>query len=348
MTRKVIVFLFLGVAAYLQALGAPDEKLVLWFQQPARNPMNEALAIGNGRMGALVFGAPDAERLSINESSLWTGDENPGGNYDTMGAYQVFGNVLINLRDQEKAANYRRDLDLGQALAHVQYECNGVKFEREFFCSHPAGVLVARFTASKRGSYSGSIEMNDSHNAKTIVSGNRMTVSGQLDNGLKYEWQMIVLHDGGSLASLTNGAVLEFKDCENLTLLIAAGTDYAFDNAKHFRGEDPHARLTAQLDAAAKKGYRKLKTEHVKDFQALFNRVSLDLGASSPAQRALPTDQRKLEAFKTVDPELEQLLFQYGRYLLISCSRPGGLPANLQGLGTTTIIRPGTVIITRT
>src|ERR1700733_14868495 len=132
MTRKVIVFLFLGVAAYLQALGAPDEKLVLWFQQPARNPMNEALAIGNGRMGALVFGAPDAERLSINESSLWTGDENPGGNYDTMGAYQVFGNVLINLRDQEKAANYRRDLDLGQALAHVQYECNGVKFEREF------------------------------------------------------------------------------------------------------------------------------------------------------------------------------------------------------------------------
>src|SRR5580658_3814375 len=166
MNRKMLVLLITCAAIALPALGAPDDKLVLWFQKPAVNPMNEALAIGNGRMGALVFGDPSQERLSINESSLWTGDENPGGNYDTMGAYQVFGNVLVNLRDQEKAANYRRDLDLGQALAHAQYECNGVKFEREFFCSHPAGVFVARFTASKRGSYSGSIEMNDSHNAK--------------------------------------------------------------------------------------------------------------------------------------------------------------------------------------
>jgi alpha-L-fucosidase 2 len=104
------------------------------------------------------------------------------------------------------------------------------------------------------------------------------------------------------------------------------------DSAKHFRGEDPHAHLTAQLDAAARKSFRTLKAEHVKDFQAFFNRVSLNLGESSLAQRSLPTDQRKLKAFHAVDPELEQLLFQYGRYLMISCSRPGGLPANLQGL----------------
>jgi alpha-L-fucosidase 2 len=331
MTRKTFVLSVLCVSIALRSFGADEDKLVLWFQQPATEPMNEALAIGNGRMGALVFGAPGKERLSLNENSLWTGDENPGGNYDTMGAYQVLGNVFINLPGHESADHYRRDLDLGRALANARYECNGVKFERQFFCSHPAGVLAARFTAGQRGRYTGSIEMNDSHKAKTVVSGNRMTVSGQLDNGLQYEWQIVALHDGGTLAA-ANGPALECKDCDSLTLLIAAGTDYSLDGAQHFRGEDPHARLTAQLDAAAQKSYRELKAEHVKDFQAFFNRVSLDLGASSPAQRALPTDQRKLQAFQTVDPELEQLLFQYGRYLLISCSRPGGLPANLQGL----------------
>ena len=332
MTRKIITFFVFLVTISVRGFGATDDSLVLWFQQPAKNPMNEALAIGNGRMGALVFGAPAQERLSINESSLWTGDENPGGNYDTMGAYQVFGNAFIDLPGHTNSTNYRRDLDLGQALAHLRYECNGVKYEREYFCSHPAGALVARFAASQHGTYTGRIDMNDSHNATTIVAGNRITVSGKLDNGLKYEWQMVVLHDAGNLAAATNDHSLEFKNCESLTLLIAAGTDYSFNGANHFRGEDPHARLTAQLDATARKSYDELKSEHVKDYQSLFNRVSLNLGESSPAQRALPTDQRKLAAFKTVDPELEQLLFQYGRYLLISCSRPGGLPANLQGL----------------
>jgi alpha-L-fucosidase 2 len=329
MTRKFVLSV-LYVAIALQSFAATDDKLVLWFQQPATQPMNEALAIGNGRIGALVFGGPSKERLCLNEDSLWTGDENPSGNYDTMGAYQVLGNVFINLPGHDSAGHYRRDLDIGQALSHVKYECNGAKFEREFFCSHPAGVIAARLTASQRGRYTGSIEMNDGHNTKTVVSGNRMTVSGQLANGLKYEWQMVAMHEGGTLAA--HGSALDFKDCDSLTLLIAAGTDYAMDPAKNFRGEDPHARLTAQLDTAMQKSYRKLKAEHVKDFQSLFNRVALNLGESSPAQRVLPTDQRKLKAFQTVDPELEQLLFQYGRYLLISCSRPGGLPANLQGL----------------
>ena len=332
MNRNAFILFVLCVSIVSRSFGAVDSKLVLWFQEPAKDPMNEALAVGNGRMGALVFGAPAKERLSINESSLWTGDENPSGNYDTMGAYQVFGNLFVNLPSHEPAGNYRRDLDLGQALARVSYDCNGVTFNREFFCSHPAGVLVACFTASQGGHYTGSIKMDDSHNAATLVSGNRMIVSGPLDNGLKYEWQMAALHQGGTLEAAAGGSSFEFKDCDSLTLLIAAGTDYALNGAKHFRGPDPHARLTAQLDAAAQKSYSELKAEHVKDFQSLFDRVSLNLGDSTPAQRALPTDRRKLEAFRAVDPELEQLLFQYGRYLLISCSRPGGLPANLQGL----------------
>ena len=307
--------------------------LTLWYQQPAdgQKPMEQALPIGNGRMGALIFGSPANERLSINESSLWTGDENPSGDYEHMGAYQVFGNVFIRPQGQEQATHYRRDLDIQHALAHVSYELEGVEFNREFFCSHPAGVIAARLTAGKRGAYSGSIEMADSHQARALASGNRMTVSGKLANGLRYEWQVMVLHEGGTLKATPEQA-LEFRDCDNLTLLIVAGTDYAMDYARNFRGEDPHASLTAQLDAAGKRSYDTLKAEHVKDFHSLFNRVVLDVGNSTDAQRAQTTDRRKLEAFKKVDPELEQLLFQYGRYLLISCSRPGGLPANLQGL----------------
>jgi alpha-L-fucosidase 2 len=302
----------------------------MWYQQPAHNPMNEALPIGNGRLGALVFGAPDQERLSVNEDSLWTGDENPSGNYDQMGAYQVLGNIFVKLPALANAGAYRRDLDIARALAHVTCEASGVNYQREFFCSHPAGLLVARLTADKPGRYTGAVEMKDSHDAATIVSGNRMSAAGKLSNGLRYEWQMLVVPEGGTLQ--TNGASLVFSNCNSLTLFVAAGTEYAMDYDAHYRGHDPHARILAQLEAASATKYDTLKAKHVKDFQSLFNRVAIDLGKSSPAQQALPTDQRKLAAFKTVDPELEQLLFQYGRYLLVACSRPGGLPANLQGL----------------
>jgi len=292
--------------------------------------MDEALAIGNGDLGALVFGAPEKERLILNEDSLWTGDENPSGEYDTMGAYQVLGSVFVNLPAHVKAGDYRRDLDLSEAASHMRYEVDGVKYQREFFCSRPAGLLVALFTADSSGRYTGSVEMKDAHGATTSVSGHRLLAAGQLKNGLKYEWQMQVLTEGGTVE--TNGASLAFRDCNRVMLLISAGTDYRMDYSTHYRGDDPHARVSAQLDAASRKKYEVLKAEHVKDFQPLFNRVTLDLGKSSESQRALPTDQRKLEAVNAVDPEFEELLFQYGRYLLLSCSRPGGLPANLQGL----------------
>ena len=333
MKNKIAVLVFAALAC-AGNLSAAD--FTLWYQQPAANnqPMNEALPIGNGRMGALVFGQPERERISMNEDSLWTGGENPTGNDNTMGAYQVLGNVFVNLPGHTNAVDYRRDLDLSGALSHVSYKANGVKFLREFFCSHPAEVLEAQFSADKKSAYTGSLELNDSHNAKISADGNRLTATGTLDNGRKFEWQLLVLNQGGSvsLVTNTNATRLEFKDCDSLTLLIAAGTDYVFDYAKNYHGEDPHAQVTAQMDAAAKKSFPELITEHIKDYQTMFNRVSADFGKSTAAQTVLPTDQRKLEAFKSVDPGLEALLFQYGRYLLISCSRPGGLPTNLQGL----------------
>lgn len=330
---KIKIFAtWLALSSFCTGLCAAD--LTLWYQQPAADtkPMNEALPIGNGRMGGLIFGSPNRERIIVNEDSLWTGGENPSGNYSTMGSYQVLGNVYVQLAGADNATHYRRDLDLSDALAHVSYSNDGIQFQREFLCSHPAEVLAAHFTANKKAAYGGSIELDDSHHAKITVNGNRITAAGTLDNGMKFEWQALLLNDGGAVTVDTNSLRLDFKNCNALTVLIAAGTDYVMDYAKHYRGTDPHARVTAQIDTAARLSFAQLRAAHIKNYQAMFNRVGVDLGKSSVPQISLPTDKRKLKAFRTVDPGLEALLFQYGRYLMISCSRPGGLPANLQGL----------------
>jgi alpha-L-fucosidase 2 len=151
-----------------------------------------------------------------------------------------------------------------------------------------------------------------------------------LRNGLRYESQVLVLNEGGTLKADANR--IEFNDCNALTILLAAGTDYAADYSKKYRGENPHPRLTKQIQAASTKTYADLKLTHVKDYQRLFNRVELNVGESQ-TQQAIPTDQR-LKAYKGGgrDTGLEQLFFQYARYLMICCSRPGGMPANLQGL----------------
>ena len=349
--KKILLGALVGINA---AFAAFASDLVLWYQQPvggqtevpltsgAGQPvvgmgggqgshfMNEALAIGNGTLGGLIAGGPARERIVLNEDSLWTGDENPSGNYDTLGAYQCLGGLVINLPGHEKVTNYRRDLDIGDALAHVSYESGGVKYSREYFCSHADGVLVVRLTADQPGSYTGSLELNDSHGAETTAYKNHLTVAGALANGLKYEVRLNALNDGGTLQ--TNGPALAFTHCDSLTFVVAAGTDYAPDYTNQYRGEDPRRRVLRQARHAAAKSYDLLKTAHENDFHALFDRLALDLGKSSAGQLALPTDQRKIKAATTVDPQLEELLFQYGRYLLIACSRPGGLPANLQGL----------------
>jgi alpha-L-fucosidase 2 len=232
-----------------------------------------------------------------------------------MGSYQVLGSLYVTLPDHKTNTHYRRDLDIGDAVSHVEYEANGVKYKREFFASYPSNVLVAHFTADKSKSYSGHIELEDSHKAHSVAVNNIITVEGKLDNGLKYEWQSIVQNSGGTVHS--NGSTIEFKDCDSITLIIGAATDYVMDSTKHFRGESPDENL---------------KTEHMKDFHSLFNRVVIDLGNSSVEQESHPTDVRKVSAVSNFDPDLEELFFQLGRYLMISSSRPGGLPANLQVL----------------
>ncbi len=308
-------------------------EMVLRYSQPAKDWQREALPIGNGRMGGMIFGAVRKERIQFNEDSLWTGDENPSGNYKTMGAYQNFGDLFIELAGISfvkslkgtGVSNYRRELDLSRAICEVRYERDTTRYRRETFCSHPSQVIVSRLTADKPGRYTGRISLTDAHGAKTVAARNRLTAAGSLPNKLKYEAQALVLNEGGSLEA-TSGEI-RFTGCNSLTLLLAAGTDYLNDGRKKWRGNDPHGRLTRQLQAAAAKPYEALKRSHVADHQSLFHRVHLDLGKTPPRRRDAPTPER-LEAYGKDgnDRELEALFFQFGRYLLIGCSRPGSLP----------------------
>jgi alpha-L-fucosidase 2 len=326
---KLILGLLMASTAWATAA-----ETSLWYDKPARNWETEALPIGNGRLGAMLFGEPSRERIQFNEESLWIGDEK-----DT-GAYQAFGDVIVEFGNQPETAvtGFRRELDLDRAVHTVTYERDGVRYHREAFASFPAKIMVFRFSADKPGALTGTVSLTDMHKGKVRASENWLTSSGSLAGyqyegtnpyaiALNYEAKVLVLNDGGSVKA--DGEKIVFSQANNLVMLLDAGTDFVPDRRKSWRGEPPHPAVTARLDAAARTPYAMLLSDHLKDYQALFGRVSLVLGPSI----SLPTDIRLLNLNRTgtPDPGLQALLFQYGRYLLIASSRPGGLPANLQG-----------------
>ncbi len=330
---------FFCLVLVLAHLGLPAADLTLWYAQPATNWMTQALPIGNGQMGAMIFGGIQQEHIQFNEESLWIGDEQ-----DT-GAYQAFGDVFVKF-NHAAGTHYRRELDLARALHTVTYESGGVKFRREAFASFPAKVMVFRFTADHPGAFTGSVALTDMHAAVITALDNRLTSCGSLRGytyhggsaqrgqppyaiALQYEAQVALVPDGGTTAIVSNQ--ISFQDANSLTLILAAGTDFVQDRRRGWRGKPPHDQVSARISAAARRGWNDLLAEHLQDYTALFDRVQLDLGQSPHS--ALPTGERLLHRRKASAPDtaLEALLFQYGRYLLISSSRPGGLPANLQG-----------------
>lgn len=321
--------------------------LTLWYKQAANIWMTEALPIGNGSMGAMLFGATDIERIQFNEISLWSGDRMPRDEdieEERMGAHQAFGDIFIRLgHDPDKVKNYKRQLDIDSAIHKVEYDYEGVHYQQTAFASNPASVIVILLTADKPAAYSGRIWLTDMHSAQIKATKNRLYSIGKLDNGFEYEAQVQVLNNGGELklASPENTwktpmspIGISFDKCDTVTLILGAGTNFKQDYASEWLGDHPHALVTEQVDLAASRNAEALLNEHVKDYQSLFSRVSFNLGQTSPNLLALSTLKR-LKAYTTdhsVDPELEALFCQFGRYLLISCSRPGALPANLQGV----------------
>ena len=225
----------------------------------------------------------------------------------------------------------RRELDLSTAVHTVTYTAGGTQFTRQTFCSAPDQVLVVRLTANRPGQYTGSIDLKGAHSEKTTAENNQLQFAGSLDNSLKYESQVHVLNQGGHLQA--KEGTVTFDRCDSLTILLAADTNYIMDYSKGWFGDDPHKQISNQIKAAKRRAYEQLLQRHIADHKSLFDRVSLEVGSTSADLLALPLDER-LGACKndSVDPDIEEMLFQYGRYLLIASSRPDTLPANLQGL----------------
>jgi len=315
-----------------------------------------AYPLGNGRLGCTVFGDPVRERIQFNEDSVWIGSE------DEIGGYQPFGDIYVDF-GHKSFSGYRRELDLRRGLHTVTYASDGVTYRREVFASNPAQVIVMRFSADRPGALSGKVSLGNWHGFPTAVTDGTLTLEGKSDQlaywgVLKskakkkeiegFDGNIIVLdllakvrvrHDGGTI-STRDGAV-EFKNCNSLTLLLAADTNYVNQRDKGWRTDDLSERIAAQLAAAGARDYQDLLAEHVSDFTSLYDRCSIMLGttpaniaALSTAQRLARYQKQSKEQGAADDRGLEALLYHYARYLMLSCSRQGhgALPANLQGL----------------
>jgi alpha-L-fucosidase 2 len=350
----------------------PAGALQLWYDKPATQWL-EALPIGNGRLGAMVFGGVADERLQLNEDTLYAGGPydptNPqagealpearrlifAGQYkaahDLIGErmmarplnqmpYQTLGDLRLHFPDHAGAQDYRRELDLDTAIARVAYRAQGVRFSREIFSSPVDQVIVISLTADRPGQLTFKITMTTPQKATVeAVSPNELLLRGQngdasgIKGALKFQARVRVLTQGGKTTREAGGLVVTQAD--RALLLVALATSYK--NYKDVSG-DPEALTAAQVKRAAARSFAQLRAAHLREHQRLFRRVHLDLG-TSPAS-ALPTDQRLAKFAEGNDPQLAALYFQYGRYLLISCSRPGTQPANLQGLWNESMAPP--------
>ncbi|MDR1342282.1 MAG: glycoside hydrolase family 95 protein [Prevotellaceae bacterium] len=314
--------LSLGVA------GAKTEadNLILWYRQPADKGMTSALPIGNGRIGAMVFGGVEEEHLQLNDKTLWSGSPT------ARGAYQNLGDIYIQFGPATGLSAYTRYLNIETAVAGVEYKLKDVSYTREYFASHPEGVIVLNFSASKKGQISFKLRLEDAHEGAQTVEGNQIAVSGKLTL-LSYQARLAVLAEGG--ACRAEGGSIVVENANSATVLLATGTDYDPAALEYLTGRSWQSELAVGLEKAAAKGYAQLKKEHVQDYQSLFGRVSLSIGDAKPdAKQQTPTNELlKSYAQGAYNPRLDVLFFQYGRYLAIASSREGlDLPSNLQGL----------------
>jgi alpha-L-fucosidase 2 len=333
----MVVLGIVVAAGVCRAAGGGD--LALGYDHPARDWQSECLPIGNGRLGAMMNGDPVHEHIQFNEDSLWTGDEKDTGNY------QNFGELTIDFKhaDDTSVTTYRRNLNLAQSIETVDYQAGGVHYHTEAFASHPADILIFRYTADKPNAFTGDIKVIDAHGAPTECIGPKsvtlgadslsrasFTMHGTLNNGLRYASQVRMSTDGGSLTS--QSGTLHFLRCNSLEIRIDARTNYSSRSEDHWRSDPPEPRVQKCLDDAEKSTLEQLREAHLRDYQGLFDRVSIDVGKTADSTLSLPTDARLASYSKGGnDPELEALMYQFGRYLLISSSR-NALPANLQGL----------------
>lgn len=368
---------------------------VLKYNRPA-NFFEEALMIGNGTLGAIVYGDQRGERLSLNDITLWTGEPEKGvttpdafraipeiraaldvENYRAADSlqlkvqghytdnYQPLGTLKIDYlnRPNELPADYRRSLDLDSSLAKATYTAAGYPVSTEYFASAPDSLIVVRITTADPAGLDAVISLDSQLPHSVTATGNELISTGYAaysslpvyynnggnpkhfydpDRGTRFRTIAKAVNEGGTVAATESGQ-LKATGVKTLTILLTNVTSFnGFDKNPATQGKDYKTLAQNRINAASSKTYSELKERHIADYKNLFDRVSIDFGTTAPEIAALPTDEQLLLYTDSTmtNPDLEELFFQFGRYLLISCSRTPGVPANLQGLWNEYILPP--------
>jgi len=351
--------------------GNSQSDLRLWYDTPAKE-WTQALPVGNGKLGAMIFGGSARERLQFNEDTLWTGRPR---DYSHEGAaqylpvvrqllfegkqreaeklamehmmsvplrqekYQPFGDLYLDFAGHEEVSQYRRELDIDEAIARVQYRAGDVAFTREVFASYPDQAIIIHLEAEKPGELQFAAALGTPHesNEVSVLGRDTLVLRGRvgdylnkqlnqtMPSVLKFEARVQIRTKGGEM--IPEGRKITVRGADSATLVLVAGT--SFKSFNDVSG-DPGQVCSARLDAMSGTSYDDLRARHVADYRTLFRRVGLDLGTTDKA--TLSTDERIRQFAGGGDPPLMELYFQYGRYLLIASSRPGSQPANLQGI----------------
>jgi alpha-L-fucosidase 2 len=391
------LFLLLIIISNLFCQSAADKKLSLWYDKPAKSSIADikngkendaewikALPVGNGFLGAMVYGDVNHEIIQLNEKSLWSGsnddNNNPeaaesldkirqllfekkykeanelteksqvckgvgsargNGTSSPYGSFQILGNLSLDFNKNTMYSNYIRELDLDHGVMKISYNQNGISYQREIFISYPDRVLVMHLTASKKRAISFKTALTRPERFATSNEKDNLMMFGTLDNGkggdgMRYAARLKATTTGGNVAY--SDSLITIQSADEVMLLLTAATNYKQEYPA-YTGDDPKIRTLDQLNKAASRSYATLLKNHVDDYSALFSKVSLNLSDGGPD--SIPTDIRLKNQEKNPDDlHLQEIYFQYGRYLLISSSREGSLPANLQGIWSNKIQAP--------
>jgi len=389
------VFLFLASACAPSR--TPREPVRLWYAQPADASVPDdkngwqndgewlkALPVGNGFLGAMVFGDVNRERMQLNEKGVWSGSPDDNDNPDAyaslgeirrllfegkykeatdltlktqvckgagsghgngaevpFGCFQTLGDLWLDFGRGSGYECYRRELDLERGVVTVAYKQDGVQFKREVFASNPDRALVMHLAADQKGAIGFKATLTRPERYETLTENDHLLMTGQLADGkggegIRYAARLRALAKGGRVSYA--GDRIEVEDADEVTLILVASTDHKLEYSD-YKGADPLVTTAAQLRGAAERPYAQLLKRHVADFSSLSGKVGLKLSDGGPD--TVPTDVRlKGQKDDSDDLRLQELYFQYGRYLLISSSREGSLPANLQGLWANKIQTP--------
>ncbi len=374
---KHFVGLFLGVSLLVSACvnnacDKNDDSLKLWYEEPASQWV-EALPLGNGRLGAMVFGVPSQEHLQLNEETLWSGQPNRNDNPDALAAlpeirrlifegrykeaqdlvggnviarkshgmaFQTVGDLYLDFPGHDEYTSYYRDLDISEAVALTRYVVGGVEYTREAFASLPEKVIVLRLTASEKGKISFSARLDSPQKHSVSVEDGDMFMRGRssdlegVEGKVDFTVRVKIEADGGEVVENEDGT-LAVAGADEAVVYVSMGTNFV--NYRDLSG-CADAVAAEWLEAALENDYDELKDGHVAAYREYFDRVDLDLGTTEAA--ALTTDVRIRDFANGNDPQLAELYFQFGRYLLISSSQPGGQAANLQGVWNAHMMPP--------